>query len=107
MTTTSSIADSGVPPRSTAVAGVRYIVGGRVQGVGYRAWTQRLAHEHKVAGNVRNLPDGCVQVDAIGDRNTLSSFRRKLLEGPATAHVISITAAEITLAATSGFEIVY
>jgi acylphosphatase len=45
---------------------VRAIVKGRVQGVWYRAHTEKKARELGVAGFVRNLPDGTVEVFAEG-----------------------------------------
>jgi acylphosphatase len=40
---------------------------GRVQGVGFRFTSQRLAEDHAVGGYVRNLPDGGVELVAEGD----------------------------------------
>ena len=45
----------------------RVYYSGRVQGVGFRYTTQRLAHEHPVAGYVRNMPDGRVELVAEGE----------------------------------------
>ena len=42
------------------------IVSGDVQGVGYRAFTQRAAKDLGLSGWVRNLYDGRVQVEEIG-----------------------------------------
>ena len=39
---------------------------GRVQGVGFRFTTHRMAHSHQLAGFVRNLPDGTVEMLAQG-----------------------------------------
>jgi acylphosphatase len=49
---------------------------GRVQGVGFRYTTKRLALSYDVAGVVRNLPDGRVELIVEGDRSELESFRR-------------------------------
>jgi acylphosphatase len=46
----------------------RVYYSGRVQGVGFRYTSQRLAREHAVGGHVRNLPDGRVELVAEGDR---------------------------------------
>jgi len=39
---------------------------GRVQGVGFRFTAHRMAHRHQLAGFVRNLPDGTVEMFAQG-----------------------------------------
>ena len=46
---------------------IRILYSGRVQGVGFRATTARLAGRHEVSGFVRNLPDGRVELVAEGD----------------------------------------
>jgi acylphosphatase len=52
----------------------RYVFSGRVQGVGFRQTTRRIAQAHPVAGYVRNLPDGRVEVVASGDADALAAF---------------------------------
>ena len=47
---------------------------GRVQGVGFRYTTQRLARSHPVTGYVRNLPDGRVELVAEGQPTNLNRF---------------------------------
>lgn len=78
---------------------------GRVQGVGFRWWTSRLARELGLAGTVRNLPDGSVEVFARGDPETLREFRRRLEEGPRSAAVRSIEPIEPPARLPDGFEI--
>ena len=51
---------------------------GRVQGVGFRYTTQRIAGRFSVTGFVRNLPDGRVHLVAEGTRNELTSFLQDL-----------------------------
>jgi acylphosphatase len=68
-----------------------YRISGRVQGVGFRWWTQRLATELGVVGDVRNLPDGTVEVRAAGDPPVMESFERKLREGPPSSRVDRLT----------------
>lgn len=48
--------------------------GGRVQGVGFRYTTKRLATGYEVAGTVRNLPDGRVELSVEGDKSELEAF---------------------------------
>ncbi len=65
----------------------RYLVRGRVQGVGFRWFVEREAHILGVYGWVRNTFDGNVEVLATGTREQLSSLRRKLQLGPRAARV--------------------
>ena len=48
---------------------------GRVQGVGFRYTTKRVALEFEVTGTVRNLPDGRVELNVEGEREELEAFR--------------------------------
>ena len=63
------------------------VISGRVQGVGFRWFTEKEARARDVCGYVRNLPDGRVEVFAQGDESTLASFCGRLREGPGAAHV--------------------
>lgn len=47
---------------------------GRVQGVGFRYQTSRLAHGFEVTGYVSNLPDGRVILEAEGKENEVRAF---------------------------------
>jgi len=69
---------------------VRFIVNGRVQGVGYRLFVQRAARQHRVAGFVRNLPDGTVEVEAQATPERLRTFQLELSMGPPHAHVANV-----------------
>jgi acylphosphatase len=69
----------------------RYYVSGMVQGVGYRYFVERAARHLKVAGYVRNLGDGRVEVYAIGPAASLASLRRTLEQGPSGASVTGVT----------------
>ena len=65
----------------------RFIVRGRVQGVGFRWFVEREAHMLGIGGSVRNNSDGSVEVLAIGTRDQLSGLRSRLREGPRAARV--------------------
>ncbi|HLV95251.1 MAG TPA: acylphosphatase [Candidatus Acidoferrales bacterium] len=65
----------------------RYFVSGMVQGVGYRFFATRLAERLGVAGWVKNLADGRVEVYAIATRETLKDFRLELERAPRGAMV--------------------
>jgi len=47
---------------------------GQVQGVGFRFTAKRLADSYDIAGCVRNLPDGRVEVVAEGSRDAIDTF---------------------------------
>lgn len=67
-----------------------YLVRGRVQGVGFRWWTQRTGSELGLGGHVRNLHDGSVEVHVAGTADVLDAFERSLHEGPTLARVSSV-----------------
>jgi acylphosphatase len=60
---------------------------GMVQGVGFRWWTRRIARELDVSGDVRNCPDGSVEVRARAMPSRLEEFAERLAEGPPSALV--------------------
>jgi acylphosphatase len=60
----------------------KYVVSGRVQGVGYRFFAERVANQLGIHGYVKNLWDGNVEVYAIGDAASLEELKRHLAEGP-------------------------
>jgi len=75
---------------------LRLLIDGRVQGVGYRWFACRTGRELGLAGKVRNLPDGRVEVHAAGDPETLARFIGRLREGPPAARVTGIEEEELT-----------
>lgn len=85
----------------------RFLVSGMVQGVGYRFFAKRAAERLGVAGYVKNLSDGRVEVYAIGTAELLQSLRAELERGPRGASVSSVTEAkaELPLPHTNGFRI--
>lgn len=74
----------------------RYLIGGRVQGVGFRFFAQRTASRLGLLGWVRNLPDGGVELEAQGDQNSLASFESALRQGPRGAQVAHFEHTEIS-----------
>ena len=72
----------------------RYVVRGRVQGVGFRFFVEREAHMLGVAGWVRNKPDGTVEVLAMGTREQLMGLRGRLRDGPRAARVDAVDESE-------------
>lgn len=65
----------------------RYLVRGVVQGVGFRYFTARAARDAGLAGYVRNLPDGRVEVMAEGHAAAVESLERAIRSGPPFARV--------------------
>jgi acylphosphatase len=65
----------------------RAIVTGRVQGVGFRYFTERTARPFRVTGLVRNLPDGTVEIEAQGSSDEVESFLEKVRLGPPGSRV--------------------
>lgn len=66
---------------------MRYVVSGRVQGVGFRWFVLREATLLGLAGYVRNLGDGTVEVVALGSLPALASLEEALGRGPPAARV--------------------
>lgn len=65
----------------------RYIVRGRVQGVGFRWFVEHEARQLGISGWVRNNFDGTVEVLASGNEQQLQNLRQKLERGPRAARV--------------------
>jgi acylphosphatase len=72
----------------------RFLVRGRVQGVGFRWFVEREAHILGIAGWVRNNADSSVEVLAMGTRDQLAGLRSRLREGPRAARVDDVEESE-------------
>jgi acylphosphatase len=83
----------------------RYIVRGRVQGVGYRYFVERIAGELGLDGYARNLDDGSVEVYAVGPPGAIAELSGCLWKGPRWADVRGVEEYEAPLAECSGFRI--
>ena len=91
--------------KSTAQAR-RFVVRGRVQGVGFRWFVEREAHILGIAGWVRNNSDSTVEVLAQGTRDQLSGLRSRLREGPRAARVDDVEESEAEpVAGLSSFQV--
>lgn len=73
----------------------RFIVRGRVQGVGYRYFAIRAARDAGVVGTVRNLSDGTVEAIAEGTPNAIAEFRAALERGPSFGNVSQVDEMEM------------
>lgn len=83
----------------------RWLIRGRVQGVGFRYFAQRAAAQLGLAGYVRNLDDGRVEVYAIGPEAKLSELAGVLHRGPRWAEVHGLEEHEAEPKAYTSFEI--
>jgi acylphosphatase len=66
---------------------VRLLIGGRVQGVGYRAWATRVASEFGQRGWVRNRRDGSVEMLLTGTVEAVAAMIEVARRGPPVARV--------------------
>jgi acylphosphatase len=69
---------------------VRVVIRGRVQGVGYRAWTQDEARERGIEGWVRNRRDGAVEALFAGGENDVRAMIEACRQGPPGARIDAI-----------------
>lgn len=71
-------------------AAKRWLIGGSVQGVGFRFFVQRKASALGLTGWTRNLDDGRVEVYAVGPAEQLSDLAAALHAGPPMARVRTV-----------------
>ena len=77
----------------------RYVISGRVQGVGFRYFTEAAAARDGIDGWVRNTPDGRVEIVAEGDGDAMERFECSIRLGPGGARVSHV---EVDLAEPAG-----
>ena len=84
----------------------RFLVSGRVQGVGYRFFALDAARREGLHGYVTNNDDGTVEAVAEGEAAAVERFERALRRGPSRSRVEQVTIDDIEPARVStGFEI--
>ena len=83
----------------------RYFVRGRVQGVGFRYFVERVAAELKLTGYTRNLDDGRVEVYAVGPPAKLAEMNQRLWQGPRFSDVRGVDEEEAAVRQYSSFRI--
>ncbi len=76
--------------KAAAKIAKKFLITGRVQGVGFRFFADRWASQLGICGYVKNLWDGNVEVYAIGNAMSLEELKRQLTEGPRSARVTNI-----------------
>ncbi|MCK4796778.1 MAG: acylphosphatase [Spirochaetes bacterium] len=69
---------------------VRYIVKGRVQGVGFRFFARNLANRIGIYGYAKNCYDGSVEVYAIGTEAQLLNMKKEISTGPSLSRVDNV-----------------
>jgi len=86
----------------------RWVVFGRVQGIGYRQFARQAAQALGIRGWVRNLPEGTVEVQAAGASGALERLKAELMRGPRGAQVEDIEEQLLVQIPTwQGFQIVF
>ena len=90
-----------------SLAARRYLIAGRVQGVGFRFFVERVAMELGLTGYTRNLADGRVEVYAVGTPQQLSELSGLLWRGPRMASVRAVEEHEAPVADYTDFRIEY
>ena len=84
------------------MSGRRFVVRGRVQGVGFRYFVLSRARLLGLQGWVRNLPDGTVEARAWGEDGALDSLHALLAEGPGHARVENVEVSPLGEASPGG-----
>jgi acylphosphatase len=82
-----------------------YFVRGRVQGVGFRYFVERMAAELELTGYTRNLDDGRVEVYAAGSPENLAELSCRLWKGPRFADVRGVEEQEAAVRQYASFRI--
>jgi len=94
-----------MPPERDVRERRHVYVSGLVQGVGYRWFCQRTAEIAGLAGWVRNLPDGRVELEIEGSRSRLERFLADLRAGPPGARVADLQIEPLEVSGDPGFTI--
>lgn len=71
----------------TIPLGYRWLLSGRVQGVGFRHFTLHRAQGLGVGGWVKNLPDGRVEIRVVGSPADVAELKDNVRQGPPAARV--------------------
>ena len=104
------MSDDSLSRRSSKSAGGRvarrFVVSGRVQGVGFRYFALDAARREGLHGYVTNHDDGTVEAVAEGEAAAVERFERALRRGPSHARVEQVRVDDVTPTSISGgFEI--
>jgi acylphosphatase len=88
-----------------ATAAFRFVVRGTVQGVGFRRSTQGAAYRLRLAGWVRNTPEGHVEGVVEGEPAALEEFAAWLAHGPRRARVEAVERTPEPAVGEAGFRV--
>ncbi len=83
----------------------RYIVRGRVQGIGYRYFVEKAAVQLGLTGYAKNLDDGSVEVYAVGSLEALGELNGYLWKGPLWSDVRGVQELDMPVVQYVGFRI--
>lgn len=84
---------------------VKARIEGKVQGVWYRAWTEREALSLGLSGHVRNMSDGSVEAVFHGRAEEVDEMIRRCHEGPPAARVNAVLTDTVPAPESSGFRV--
>ena len=84
---------------------VQVIISGRVQGVGFRAWTKSNATKKGLSGWVRNRSEGTVEAVFSGKADHVDAMLLACKDGPLASRVKDVTTQDWAEAVSSGFEL--
>lgn len=85
--------------------GLYVVVAGRVQGVGFRAYTQRQALQENVTGIAKNLADGRVEIRLYGNEANIARVKEAIRIGPPASKVEDLQSKVLYDTALDGFHI--
>jgi acylphosphatase len=68
----------------------KYLISGRVQGVGFRFFAEAAAAREGLHGWAQNLADGRLEISIEGDAESVERFERQIAHGPPGARVADL-----------------
>ena len=80
---------------------------GRVQGVGFRAWTKKTAYKYNLNGWVINCSDKSVEFVVSGKKNNIDKFLDECSTGPVLSNVKTLSLKKLPFSEYKSFEIKY
>lgn len=88
----------------SSVKAIHVMISGRVQGVGFRAWTKSQARQKSLDGWVRNRSDGTVEAVFSGKIAAVDAMLAECHDGPLASRVKEVKAASYSGEVPKGFE---